>query len=805
MLISLNWLKEFIDFSYTSSELDSILTMLGIEVEKIENFASKYEGFITAKVISKIPHPDADKLSLCSVEYNGISQTVVCGAPNVDSNQIVILGLSGATVPNGGFKLAKRKIRGIESNGMICSRAELDLDNDHSGIWVLPDDTELGISLVDYLNMNDTVFEVSLTPNKSECLSHLGIARELAAYLKKRVNLPVVDFIEDRGNISDSVSIKIDNNIDCPRYVARIVRNAKVKDSPDWLKNKLKLVGLRSINCVVDVTNLILIEQGQPLHAFDLDTLSQKKVVIKNAINGEKFTSLDSKERILDDKMLMICDGEKSIAIAGVMGGENSEINDNTTNIIIESAYFNPKSIRKTSKKLGIQSDASYRFERGVDIDNLVYCANRAAQLIAELTGGYIEHGLIDIYPTKIEEKKVTLRFQKATSLIGVEIPKEQILETLDYLNFTKLELNNESITVSVPNFRHDIDIEEDLIEEVARFFNYDNIAPDYSSKINFESKGTSHKLNESETKHKIMDYLSNSGFRQIYTQFQIDPNTSKIFSDNLIEIANPLGEELSIMRPSSTPQMLKVIHHNIRHGNKNLQLFEIGKSFHKYNSDKESFLEGITEIEELVIGLSGNALNKEWNQTERAFDFFDIKGAFEELCDYLKIANLTLSQFKEKPNFMSVNSLCVCKGKKGIGYIGLVHKRVLKNMDIDQDIFILNLNLTEIFGLKQKKWDYNSISQFPKIERDLAFLVASDVSSSDVENIIQSVGSNLLKKVKIFDVFSGKNMVENQKSLAYSLTFASKEKTLETIEVETLVNKIIVEVETKLNASLRK
>lgn len=805
MLISLNWLKEFVDFPYTSTELDSILTMLGVEVEKIENYATKYDGFVTAKVIAKVPHPDADKLSLCTVEYNNNSQVVVCGAPNVAEGQTVVLGLSGAIVPNGGFKLSKRKIRGVESNGMICSRAELDLDTDHSGIWVLPNDTPIGISLVDFLNMNDTILEVSLTPNKAECLSHLGIARELAAYMKKQVCVPEIKIEETKGDISKSISIKIDNEIDCPRYVARVIRNAKIQDSPNWLKNRLKLVGLRPINCVVDITNLILIEQGQPLHAFDLDTLAGNTIIVKNASEGEKFISLDGKERILDDKMLMICDNEKPIAIAGVMGGENSEITNNTTNILIESAYFNPKSVRRTGKKLSIQSDAAYRFERGVNVDNLIYCADRAAQLIAELTGGYVESGIIDIYPNTIEEKKVTLRFEKVSSLIGLQIPKLQILEILEYLNFKKVSDSETEITVLVPNYRHDVEIEEDLIEEIARLYNYDNIEPDFGGNINFESKGASQKLNEPDLKHKIMEYLSHSGFKQIYTQFQIDPTTASIYSSDLIEIANPLGEELSIMRPSSTPQMLKVIQHNLRHGNKNLSLFEIGKSFHKINTDKISFLYGVTEIEELVIGLAGNSSNKEWNQSEKAFDFFDIKGVFEELVNYLKIDNLVLSQFKDKPTYLSSNSLGIYRSKKQVGYLGLMHKKVLKNTAIEQDVFILYLNLTEIFGLKQKKWNYEAISQYPKIERDLAFILANDISSEVVENCITSVASNLLKRVRVFDVYTGKNMEENKKSVAYSLTFASNDKTLETTEVDSLVDKIIYEVETKLNASLRK
>ena len=467
MYASLNWLKELVDFSMSTEELDQTLTMLGIEVEGIVDYRKKFENFYTAKVLTKEKHPDADKLSLCTVDCAGETYNVVCGAPNVEAGQNIAFGKLGAVVPSAGFKLVKRKIRGIESEGMICSQVELETGEDKSGIWVLPDDAPNGIPLVEYLNLDDIVFDISLTPDRADCLSHIGIARDLAAYLGTEVKMPKFELKEDGPDIEDSLSIEIKNTEKCPRYAARIVRGAKIHESEEWLKNRLIKLGLRPINAVVDATNFVLMEMGQPLHAFDLDTVEGNKIVVQTAEEGEKFTTLDSLERKLDSNMLMICDAKKPVAIGGVMGGENSEISNSTTNILIESAYFNPSSIRKTSKKLAIQSEASYRFERGVDIDNIINAMDRAAELIARLTGGTVDKGFIDNYPLKHENIKCTLRFNQARRLIGVDIPNEDMCNMLNQLKFKTINKDEDSVTVEIPSWRVDCQYEVDLIEEI--------------------------------------------------------------------------------------------------------------------------------------------------------------------------------------------------------------------------------------------------------------------------------------------------------------------------------------------------
>ncbi len=476
MLLSLNWLKEFVEFDLSYNELENALTMLGIEVENVVFQEEKYQNFIIAEIIEKKPHPNADKLSLCNVNTGSEILKVVCGAPNVAQGQKVILGLAGAVVPNGGFKLEKRKIRGEESNGMICSLNELELGNSNEGIEVLPEDAPLGMKISDYYGLNDTILEISLTPNKSDCLSHLGVAREIAAYLRKPIIYPDFNIIEVNDNISNYAKVIVEDNDKCPRYTARVIRNCKIVESPEWLKKKLKNIGLRPINVAVDVTNYVLMESGQPLHAFDLDKIKDNTIIVKTAEEGQKFVTLDGKERILSNEMLLICDAEKPIAIGGVMGGQNSEIDLNTTNILLESAFFNPSSIRKTSKKLGLQSDSSYRFERGVDISNVPKALDRAAKLIAELTGGEIVKGMIDIYPNPNNKRQIILRYQRANKILGTNLSNSEINDILVSLQFELINQTDTDVVVLVPYHRVDVELEIDLIEEIARLYNYDNI-----------------------------------------------------------------------------------------------------------------------------------------------------------------------------------------------------------------------------------------------------------------------------------------------------------------------------------------
>lgn len=803
MLISKNWLKEFIDFEMKPSEFEPAITMLGLEVESYIDYSKKFDKFIVAEVLEKVKHPNADKLSVCQVNTGKETLQVVCGAPNVEAGQKVILGLSGAVVPNGGFMLEKRVIRKIESNGMICSVTELELGEDHSGIWVLPSDSKVGMHVADFLNMNDTVYEIGITPNRADCLSHLGVAREISALLNKAYKKVENSYKTSSEKIEDIVEISIEDEDKCHRYCGMVIKNAEIKESPDWLKNKLNMLGFRPINNVVDITNLVLLEVGQPLHAFDLDKLAGKKIIVKSANEGEKFTTLDSKERILDNSMLMICDGDKSVAIGGVMGGENSEITTSTKDILLESAFFKPSSVRRTAKKLNIRSEASYRFERGIDIGNTKWAIERAATLMAELTGGEIAEGIIDIYPAKSEHLKIVLRESKVKSIIGVDINLDMITELLTRLQFRVYDRDDKEIFVEVPTHRVDIFEEIDLIEEVARLYNYDNIEPDYHSSTDISTDRIPENLSIPPMRRQLRNFLSNSGFMEIITQNMIDLNTSNLFTENPVKIANPLGEELSIMRSSLVPSIIKTIERNIRNGNEDIQLFEIGKSFSKIDSP-DNFIKGINERENLIIAISGNNYPKQWGYKSKEVDFYDIKGISEELFEMLAIDGMKFIQSNENPFYYSPNCLEINVNGQTLGYCGEIAKTFSKRFDLEKNVYILEINLSKLYQFTQKPAKYSPVSSFPKSTRDLAFVVNADIQVNDILNLVRENGTELLKDLILFDIYQGKGIDPDKKSVAFSMIFSSNDRTLTDDEIEKIINNLIKLIETKFSAKLR-
>lgn len=803
MLVSYKRLKELVDFDLSPEELGELLTLLGMEVEEIIDYKQKYNKFYTAEVLTCERHPNADKLSLCTVSIGNQTFPVVCGAPNVAAGQKVVLGTSGAVVPSAGFALEKRKIRGEVSDGMICSQTELEVGEDSSGIWVLPENTEIGIPLSEYLNMDDTIIELSITPNNADCLSHLGIAREIGAYFGIKVYYPNIQIQEGANSINDCASVEIIDSEKCPRYSARVVKNVKISESPDWLKSYLIKIGLRPINIAVDVTNYVLMEIGQPMHAFDLDQLSGNKIIVKTASKGQQFTSLDGKTRTLDSEMLMIFDGEKPVAIGGVMGGENSEITDNTSNILLESAYFNPSSVRKTSKKLSILSDSSYRFERGVDPDNVTFALDLAAKLISENCGGEIQKGIIDVYPNPISRGNVELRYSRVYDIIGIQINPQKCDEILTALHFEKISGNNEKSTWKIPSFRVDVAFEIDLIEDIARHYNYSKIIPQFDSILNFGKTLVPEKLAMPKLRKILRDYLVSKGFNEILTQNIIDPKSAAMFSDNPVKISNPLGEEMSVMRPSVIPSFLKVLLNNIRVGTSDLAFFEFGKTF-KYSDSPENFVEGFEEQENLTIAISGNANPKSWGHIERQSDFYDIKGLAEELFEFIKAENITFEKSKEPIHGFTPNVLKIFFNKKEIGGFGEINPKIAKQYDVDQSVFMMIINANELYKIQLKSSIYHKVSQFPGMNRDLAFLLDKKVESGEIINLIYKNGGEFLKSVEIFDVYLGQGIPEDKKSVAYSMYFSSNERTLKEVEIEQVTNKIIKEIKIKYNAELR-
>lgn len=818
MKISLNWIKKFVDINVSIEELDNTLTMLGLEVESIENLGKKYHKFIIGYVESKEKHPDADKLSVCQVNTGREVLQVICGAPNVDKGQKIILGLAGAVVPNGGFELGKRKIRGVESNGMICSKAELDLGEDHSGIWVLDQDNQnseivVGTALGDYLNYNDIILEIGITPNKAECLSHFGIARELAAYYNLELKPLSTDFDElvnadntslANSDINDYIKVELVNNIDCPRYYGIMVVDAEAIDSPDWLKQLLNSVGIRPINAIVDVTNYILLEVGQPLHSFDYDEIKSKLIKVKSGFDNLKYKTLDSKERTITSEMLMICDGDEPVGVAGVMGGENSEIKSTTKNVFIESAYFNPASIRKTSKDLGLQTDASYRFERGTDLDIVEYAGKKAAEMICKLANGKIVKGIIDAYPNKVENLEVKVNYKNVKRILGLDIPQDFILPKLAKLGLSyKIDASNDDlVTFEIPKYRHDISGEIDIIEDIARLYNYDNIESNLNSNINFGTSRVPANLSLTNFRFKVRDFMISNGYNQIYTQNMIDPKTSALTAGVSIELQNPLGEDLSLLRKNTAVSLLKIVSFNIKQGNDNLRLFEIGKSFNLIKEDKGVNLDNISETLKLSIALVGNNYNKNWIEN-RAFDFYDIKGIFQQLVEKFNIEKVDMKQNTSNPLF-SPNSIEIWLRGIVVGHFGQISKKTLKYFDIEKDVFILEIDLNVFEKAANNKQSYSPVSQYPSVSRDLAFLFDKSTNYDKIKATVIKNGTKLLKNVEVFDVYAGKNIDENKKSIAFNMVFNSEERTLQENEIETIIQNIIKAIEKEYSAVLR-
>lgn len=811
MLISQNWLKEFVDFTASPEELERILTMLGLEVEKIERPGEKLVNFVVGEVVSKEKHPNADKLSVCTVNVGGgVENTIVCGAANVAAGQKVPVALNGAVVPSGGFTIEKRKLRGIESNGMICSKSELGFAETSDGIWELEADAPVGESLAKYLALDDVLYEISITPNRADCLSHLGIAREIAAYFNVPLKKPSVKVNDDASTkTSDFITIKIEDTEVCWRFSSRVVRGVKIAPSPKWLQDRLNACGQRPINNVVDVTNYVMLECGKPIHAFDADKVAQKTLIVRRAAEGQKFRTLDGKDRILDAQMTMVADAERSSAIGGIMGGEISEISDETVNVCIESAIWKPSAIRRTAKKLGISSDASYRFERGVDTETCLYAAERAAMLIQEIAGGTIPSEVIDIIAVPQPPKQATVRFVRANMLIGKEIAADEQAELLTRLGCAISSRTETEMQVQIPTYRVDIETETDLIEEIARLHGYDNIAPALVSRVNLSGEQTPKQYQTLPFAEDLARFFRANGFFDIVTQNMIDPKAASFFTEQPIRIANPLGEELSVMRPSLLPSMLRVIERNHRFGQKNLRLVEIGASF---NSTAEpSFIHGIKEETHICAALTGgSAPHKYWDSAERSFDFYDAKGMLESVVEVCGFADAKIEQVRDLAAYplFSANAVELLVNGIAVGVAGEIAPSALKTFGVEMPVFAMVVNISRLATMDAKQRTYSSVSPYPTVQRDLAFVLDTSVDAGLVKDLILQSASNILRDVRIFDVFQGKHALQTlgdgKKSVAYSLTFNSSEKTLEDAEVETQIQAIVQHVQKEFSASLR-
>ncbi|PIP78567.1 MAG: phenylalanine--tRNA ligase subunit beta [Ignavibacteria bacterium CG22_combo_CG10-13_8_21_14_all_37_15] len=798
MKISLNWLKEYIDLSdITVDEIVSKLTMSGLEVESVENQIEMFKNFIVGFVEDKEKHPNADKLSLCVIT-NGIEKLkVVCGAPNVAVGQKVVFAQIGAVIPTSGMKISKAKIRGIESNGMLCSESELGLSDDHSGIIVLDQSSKEGTSVSEALHLNDVLFEIGVTPNRADALSHIGVARDLAAIFQRELKLPKVSIPQSTKNINELASIEIVDVQNCPRYSVKVVLNVEIKESPDWLKRSLKAIGLRPINNIVDVTNFVLHEIGQPLHAFDLDKLAKQKIIVKKADADSLFTTLDGKERKLNENVLLICDGEKPAAVAGVMGGENSEVTSTTKNILIESAYFNPSNIRKTSKYLGLSTDASYRFERGTDPSNTVYAAERAAQLMTQLSGGEVVEGVIDIYPNHIFEKEISLRFNQVERVLGYTLPNESIKNILTSLGFEIKNISVAAITVLTPTFRPDVEREIDLIEEIARINSYDAIPTIAKIAIPIGEK-----VDESAFVDDLRNIAMGLGFNEILSIPMITEKAANIFGKP-IGLLNPQGSEMGFLRTSLLASALSVVEKNINVGEKNLKLFEIGKVFLKVNDDLFTFSDFIEE-ERFLFLLSGKISEKEWYTGERDFDFYDLKAAVNECFQKKVLDNLLNDSYYQSGNKFFDYFFTKASGKTVFGTGGKVKKEVLKQFGIQQDVFCFEGSVELLKSITPKEKVFTGLLRFPKVMKDFGFIFGKDIPVKNVVSFIKKKGSSILKDVHPFDVFENESIGASNKSVAFSLSYFDAERTLTDEEVDKDFLSLIELVKKEFNAVLR-
>src|ERR1035437_6992561 len=800
MKISLNWLKQYVSIeNIPLNDLLNKLTLSGLEVEDVNDESSKLKNIIVGFVKEKKKHPNADKLSLCVVSTGDEDFQVVCGAPNVEVGQKVIFAKIGAVIPHGNFTIAKAKIRGIESFGMLCSESEIELSDDHSGLKILDHSLKEGTPISEALGLNDVLLEIGITPNRPDALSHYGIARDISAIYNFELKYPAFNLIESNQGISKLAQIEIEDTLNCPRYSSRVVTDVNVKESPTWLKESLRKIGLRQINNVVDVTNFVMHELGQPLHAFDLDKLAGRKIIVKSTISESTFKTLDSKNRKLAPGTLMICDAEKPVAIAGVMGGENSEVSDKTKNILIESAYFSPSGIRKTSKFLGLGTDASYRFERGTDPEGTMFAANRAAQLIAELGEGKIAKGVIDIYPVKINDKLIVLRINRIEKILGYHVPEENILQILQKLGI-KIQSNNHSeLQLSVPPFRPDIEREIDIIEEVARIYGYDNI-PTVEKIYSTLAK----KYDESAFVDELKSMAVSLGFFEMINN-PLQSVSSASLTGIGIPLLNPQSQDMAYLRTSLISGALEVASRNFKHGEKNLMLFEIGNVFNKINPDTINSFDDFTEKTKLLFIITGNEREKEWNNPQSPFDFYSLKGLVNSFNSKFLLDNVLNDSYYFIQNRIFDYSFDKKAGNDVIGFGGKISQQVLKQLDINQDVFCFEFDVLSLkTALPSGKRHYKELLKFPKVLRDFAFIFDKSVTYTEVIEHIIKASSGLLKSVKIFDLFESDSLGDNKKSMAFALEFYDNDKTLAEEEIDKEFNKLIASVSDNFNAKLR-
>lgn len=820
MNISYNWLKEYLDFDLQPEEVSAALTSIGLEtggVEEVQTIKGGLEGLVIGEVLTCVEHPNSDHLHITTVNVGGEEPLqIVCGAPNVAAGQKVVVAVNGTKLYDGDevFTIKRSKIRGVESNGMICAEDEIGIGTDHAGIIVLPADAVVGTPAKEYYNVkSDYVLEVDITPNRVDGTSHFGVARDLAAYLKQNgkpteLKRPSVDAfkIDDE---TPAIEVIVENTEACPRYSGVTIKGVTVKESPEWLKNRLNIIGLRPINNVVDVTNYVLHEMGQPLHSFDAGKVTGDKVIVKTMPEGTKFVTLDGVERTLTDRDLMICNTEEAMCIGGVFGGLDSGVTEQTTDVFLESACFHPTWIRKTARRFGLNTDASFRFERGLDANNTIYVLKRAALLIQEVAGGKITGSIQDVYPNPVQPYTVELTYNKINSLIGKDIPVETVKSILASLEMEIVSETTEGLTIHVPVYRIDVQRDVDVIEDILRIYGYNNIEFSDSVKSNLSYKTATDRSYD--LQNLISEQLCGSGFNEIMN----NSLTRSAYYDELttypvshcVMLMNPLSADLNGMRQTLLFGGLESIEHNVKRKNGNIRFFEFGNCY-DYNVEKkreDATLAEFSEDYRLGLWVCGDRVENSWAHADEKATVYELKAYVENILIRLGV-NLKKVVFGNLSNDMYSTgvSITTTSGRE-LGTFGIVNRKICKAMDIDFEVYYAELSWTLLMKeTKKNKVTFSEISKFPAVKRDLALLLDKSVQFAEIEKIAEESERKLLKEVSLFDVYEGKNLPAGKKSYAVSFYLQDETKTLTDKQIDAIMQKIRKNLESKLGASLR-
>ncbi len=810
MIVTLRWLRDYVDIGLPVEDLAHGLTMAGLEVEGIHERHAWLRGVVAARVEAVEKHPGADRLSLCRVTDGEKSYRVVCGAPNVREGIVVPLALPGTQLP-GGLTLREATVRGQLSQGMLCSQKELELGEDAAGIWVLPPGTPVGAPLSEALGIGDTVIEVSITPNRADCLSVLGIAREAAAICGLPLRYPSVTLEESGPPIASLASVTIDDPSGCPRYAARLVEGVAVGPSPRWLRDRLESVGLRSINNIVDVTNFVLMDMGQPLHAFDFNLLREHRIEVRRAVEGERFTTLDGVERTLFDDTLLICDGLRAVAIAGIMGGLNSEINPKTRRVLIESAYFEPRGIRRTTKKLGLRSEASYRFERGVDPEGVLRALDRAAALMVEVGGGEIASGRIDVYPAPIEAPELTLRVDRTNKFLGTRIEASEMARVLRSIEMKVEEAGGALLRVTPPAFRHDIAREVDLTEEIARLVGYDSIPVTYPGALAVSAPEDPHlRLREA-----VKDAMRGFGFfeainysftsREAIGKLRLPPEDPRL---RPVEIKNPLSDEQAVVRTSLIPGLIETARYNFDHKNEDLQLFELSKAFlpNPDNFPNVNDPSGVLPVERHCLAgvMAGRRRQDLLYGGEEEVGYEDVKGVVEEALALFHL-DVVFEAGGDMPPYLDPWRSAILRcGEDTVGAIGLLHSEVLEAFGIKKKVFVFELDFDRLYERRHPRLLFRSMPKFPSVTRDMALVVDDGLPVREPLDLVMNEREPLLETAGIFDLYRGPQFGEGRKSVGYRLVYRAADRNLTDEEVNGVHGRLVEKVIETFKAVLR-